>query len=475
MFQEFPEPPRAQQFSELLKMRLGEARKAGGTRETVTVDVHGEPVHVEVISLLSADLYFNPATRRIRAQRSHDPEREAILDEAPWSAEGQQYLHDLLQADPAKPAQRDPDFDKLKEDLHQFGQNEPGLITRHGILVNGNTRAAALRELDKSSPIRVGVLPESFTWKDVHAVELALQLRKDHRRGYSYINHLLALEEQAALGRSPEAIAKDFRIKTRTYEQDRWILRVVQEQIERSKTDGSSLRLVHFEDMKEKFKELHRDYMSLAASDPEGAEILKETRLSGILLGFAKTDVRYIESEFQDQYLSKTLSLPTTSGADSEPDDVQIPGLGMSVPKESARVARARQLHQEILLLKTRHESPKVSQEVKAASGVRLEEVREAFNGALDRAGRDIRLRRRKQLAPERLREACVAIDQTVDEYVKARGSMSLDEVAFDDAVQQLRVSLRGLARQAGRSPSAAQGSGVAWLLEAVGVEGSDQ
>ncbi|NED80044.1 hypothetical protein G3I76_08015, partial [Streptomyces sp. SID11233] len=80
---------------------------------------------------------------------------------------------ELLRALPSDPGKPDPAFETLKKDLEEFGQNDPGLVTHHGVLVNGNTRAAALRAI-RATSIRVGVLPASFTSRDVSAVELAL-------------------------------------------------------------------------------------------------------------------------------------------------------------------------------------------------------------------------------------------------------------------------------------------------------------
>lgn len=233
MMRELPAPPRADELSELIKKKVAEAQTAGGTRETVTVDWNEQKAHVDVIDLPLSKLYFNPSTHRIRAQRSHDAAKDAELDQNPWSAESQDYLRFLLQASPTDTNLRDVEFDALKDSLEEFGQNDPGLVTHQGIVVNGNTRAAALQLLGVQS-MRVGVLPESFTWADINAVELSLQLRRDHRRDYSYINRIIAMEEQAALGRTPEQIAKEFRIQVRTYHQERWILATIRELIKRS-------------------------------------------------------------------------------------------------------------------------------------------------------------------------------------------------------------------------------------------------
>ena len=70
---------------------------------------------------------------------------------------------------------------------------------------------------------------------------------------------------------------------------------------------GKALPLITFEDHTEKLRELHRKYAKETASNPDKAELMLESRLSAIALGFSKTDVRLIESDFQDRYLAKAL------------------------------------------------------------------------------------------------------------------------------------------------------------------------
>ncbi|MGW2419236.1 hypothetical protein ACWC0C_08230 [Streptomyces sp. NPDC001709] len=476
MMREFPPPPRAEQFSELIKKRLEEVRAAGGTRETVTVDWNGQQIHVDVIDLPLNDLYLNPGTHRIRAQRTHKPDQDRNLDEDPFGEAGQEYLRSLLQAKPSDPELRDPDFDKLKEDLEKFGQNDPGLVTHHGVLVNGNTRAVALRELRKLS-MRVGVLPASFTQADIDAVELALQLRQDQRRDYSYINRLIAMEEQAALGRTPEQIAKEFRIRTATYHQERWILSTIKELNDRSASGGGvALRLVDWEGAQERLKELQRLYTKLENLDRDQAEIIKERRLAAILLNFSKTDVRLIDETFlKEGYLEKALPMELAdSGTAAQPESVSIPGLGLEVPAASSAVSAARALNDRILraAATVRNTAAGLPDTEKASAQALIDQARDAFDRAIETAGRDGRLRKRKQLAPARLADACANIDQCVLELVQARTSNSLDEEAFDEAVLKLRGSLRKLAQQAGRGfPN--PGDGVSWLLAAATAEGT--
>jgi hypothetical protein len=472
MFKEFPPPPRAAEFSELIKKRLAEAQSSGGTRETVTVDWNGKALHVEVVELPLSGLYYNPGTHRIRAQRTHDAERDEGLTKDPWTAESQDYLGFLLQAEPANPNRRDPDFEKLKDDLKEFGQNEPGLVTHQGVLVNGNTRAAALREIGQQT-MRVGVLPESFTWADVTAVELALQLRTDRRREYSYINRLLAMEEQASLGLSPEAIARAFRIKVATYHQERWILATIRELIERSRGAGTALRLIDFEDDQEKLKELHRLYQKLQGTDRDLAETIKELRLAAILMGFSKTDVRLIDEEFvKRDYLPGHL---TEGSAPAAPATVSVPGLGeVTVPAVSSAAAAARALNDKILRSKAvrQQSEPGFPEADQRDAQAVFDETRKGFEEALDIAGRNARIRKRKQMAPHRLLDACTVIEQCTVDLVQARATRSLDEEEFDEAVLRLRETLRKLAQQAGRGLPA-PGDGVSWLIEATAPEGA--
>ncbi|MDH6226811.1 hypothetical protein [Streptomyces sp. MJP52] len=474
MLREFPPPPRAAEFSALIKKRLEEVKASGSTRETVTVDWNGQQVHVEVIDLPLSGLYFNPGTHRIRAQRSHRPDKDRLLDEDPWSTESQEYLRYLLQARPTNPDVRDVDFDKLKEDLHKFGQNDPGLVTHDGVLVNGNTRAVALAELGVQS-MRVGVLPESFTWRDIYAIELSLQLRQDQRRDYTYVNRLIAMEEQAALGKTPEQIAKEFRIRPATYHQGRWILTTIKELNTRSRTaGGAELRLVDWEAAQESLKELQRLYSKLETMDRDQAETLKEWRLAAILLDFSKTDIRHIDEDFlKEDYLGRTLPPSLADGSSTQvTSGITVPGLGLAVPSASSGVAAAKALNDKILQAVAigKAEDAPETERVKAMQV--YEEAKDAFNDAIDQAGRDGRLRKRKQQAPARLADACASIDQCVMDIVQARTSQSFDEEAFDEAVLKLKESIRKLAQQAGRGiPN--PGDGVSWLLAAAVAEGT--
>ncbi|MEV7613461.1 transcriptional regulator [Streptomyces sp. NPDC089799] len=462
----FDLPPNAVEKAEFVARRLKETAEGDGVRETVTVDWNGRALHVGVIDMPLRDLYYNPATHRIRAQQGHDPDLARGLEEDPWKPESQEYLNRLLVGRPANPDEVDPDFEALLESLRSVDQQEPGLITHEGILVNGNTRAAALRKLKRPS-IRVGVLPPSFTWEDINAVELALQLRPDKRRDYSYINRLIAMEEQELIGRDAADIARAFHVQLKTFRQERWILGVIRDMIDRSATpEGAQLALSDFEGHQENLKELHRTYLKAEASSQERAEQLKENRIVAILLDFAKTKTRLINEDFQSVYMEGNLPELMSSEVGESPAAVAIPGLGVSVPAASDPVRQARAATDRVLRARATEEARHLSAEVREAAQQEVVDVRRGMRRALDEAERDDRLKRVRQTTAERLDDARAAIDQSVVDLVQALGKDSLDEDSFDSALLGLKVSLTKLARQASRGVRR-RGQGMTWLINA--------
>nr|WP_308113858.1 transcriptional regulator [Kineosporia corallincola] len=463
MTTDFGTPPNAGQIRSLVDERLKEATSTTGASETIKIEFRTQPIIVQVIDMPVPLLYYNPGTHRIRAQRSHNADKDALLTQDPWAPESQEYLHSLLNTLPSDPTRRDPKFDELLPNLKEYGQIEAGLITRDGILVNGNTRRAALKELGKPS-IRVGVLPASTTWEDIHAVELALQLRPDHRRDYSYINHLLAVDEQLTFGRQLPEIARTFHTTTKVLERDVWILNCLRDLIRRSKTEDFSMRLMDFEEGKEKLFELYRSVKNEGNKDK--ADLLKESRLAAITFEFAKTDVRYISDDFQSRYLEKRLPDEIKQEAPAPAVKV-IPGLNRVAPSATPQLSAARALTDRILQLTAievaadRLTPSKVAEVTEAK-----QKLRDAFDDAIDVAGRDARMRKKRQAAPDRIVEATKHLDQCITDLVMSRGNNSLDEEAFDDALIELRSVLRRVGVEANKSISI-PGDGLTWLRQA--------
>ncbi|MER6627177.1 ParB/RepB/Spo0J family partition protein [Streptomyces sp. NPDC000987] len=464
---DFGVPPIADENRALVEQRLQDARAGDAVPETLRVEFRDRPIHVEVIDMPVDRLYYNPATHRVSAQRSHDPVQEEALTKDHWSDAGQSYLHHLLTAMPSDPHQRDPDFDKLKESLREHRQNEPGLISREGVLVNGNTRRAALKELGVQS-IRVGVLPASCTWDDIRSVELSLQLRPDRRREYSYINQLIAIEEQIGQGQPLAAIARLFHTSTPALERDTWVLGQLRDLVKRSERGRNKLRLMDFEDAKESFAELYRTYIKEKAKNREKADTLLEYRLAAIVLDFAKTDVRKIRTDFREKFLARRLPEGFHTVAPEPPKVVSIPGLNRSVPAPSSGTAEARALTDVLLRAKATQKSTNtatVEELTKAHSSVSV--LRDAFEESIQAVHKADREQKKRLAAPDRVNAAVDELQQCVTDLVLARGNNSLDEGSFDDALVALRKALTQMSAEASKSIQL-PGEGLSWLREAV-------
>jgi ParB-like chromosome segregation protein Spo0J len=467
---DFSVPPTAEKNRALVEQRLQDARTGDGVPETLRVEFRGRPIHVEVIDMPVDQLYYNPATHRVSAQRDYDPVKEQELKKDVWSDAGQRYLHHLLMAKPSDPHQRDPDFDKLMDSLREHRQNEPGLISREGVLVNGNTRRAALKELGVEI-IRVGVLPASCTSDDIRSVELSLQLRPDRRREYSYINRLMAVEEQIKLGFPLAAICKLFHTTTPALERDTWVLGQLRDLEKRSEHGRNKLRLMDFEDAQERFAELYRIYVKEKAKNKEKADTLLEYRLAAIVLDIAKTDIRAIQTDFREKFLEHRLPEGSRTVAPESPKAVAIPGLNRSVPAPSSETAQARALTDTFLRAKATEKSAATAtpEEITDANQS-MKPLKKVFGEAVQAAVDASRKQKKRLAAPDRITAAVDDLQQCVTDLVLARGNNSLDEGAFDDALITLRQALTKVSAEASKSIQL-PGEGLSWLRETVAGE----
>lgn len=440
-------PGDATRIESLVDDRLRAVLADSGSRETVTVEWRDAMIHLPVISMPVDVLYYNPATHRIRAQRSIDPERDVVLDNDPFGDAAQGYLHQLLKGDPSDPSTTDPAFELLKSDLQEHGQAEPGIITRWGELINGNTRRAALSELQIKN-IRVGVLPSDAGAEDIRAVELALQLRRDHKRDYSFMNELLAIDERIRAGRPAAEIMYEFRIRQQKFDRSRWILGLVREAIERSRVtnergEGLSLKLVDFEAHQGKLEELYRAYSALKLKDPDKADALREQRLLALILDKSKTDLRYVDAEFADTYAESLLA--GTHGTSSA---VTIPGLGVTVPGASAKVDRLRSVTTRVLQARVVEAAgPAAGGSAHSDAIDLLGKTRQAVESGLRKAGKDGRVLKKKLEPVDRLGEATEALEMAARAIADARATGNYDPASLEDTLVSVRSSLIALAR----------------------------
>jgi hypothetical protein len=103
--------------------------------------------------------------------------------------------------------------------LREGRQTEPLLITAAGIVVNGNRRLAAMRELYATneadyrgfSHVNCKVLPATVTDKDIKEIEIRLQMQPETKLPYTWVNEALTIKDLMLSRFSREEIARDMR------------------------------------------------------------------------------------------------------------------------------------------------------------------------------------------------------------------------------------------------------------------------
>lgn len=454
------EPANAKVVEELVEERIRSAGDQRGLQESLQVAWRDSVLLLPVITMPIDQLLFNPETHRIKAQRDYNAEGDAAISSAPWGKAAQDYLGMLLAALPSDPGKTDPAFEKLEEDLRDYGQKEPGIITPSGILINGNSRCAALRRTGTKN-MRVAVLPKDWSWDDITIVELDLQMRRDYKRDYSYVNFLIAVEESVqAVG--PDDACHAFHLQKPTLERHLWILGTLRSLIERSKVGEASLTLRDFEEDQGKLEELQRAYFAAQKTDPAAAERLKDGRLLALLLDKSKTDLRFVGDDFDDQYLGKQLTEP--SSQPSQKASVQIPGLGLSIPDELPRESRVSKLITEVAQTRVQIRiAPSLEEE--SALKAQLSGLNTAVDEAIDAAGRVERLKKRKAAAVDRLNAASDSLDSCIQELAVSKSKNALDEAALNEALIVFSETLDRFARATLRIVKS-EGDGFTWLSE---------
>jgi hypothetical protein len=276
-----------------------------------------EPRHCQVIKIHVDEVVLNPRSHRVRAQLEDDPEWAEHKDD-PFSETAQAVIQRQVRAARSREA-----FAALKESLANEGQTDPGVITSKGVLINANTRAVALRELDDPNKryIRVAVLPETMQEDELALLELRLQMQKELKVEYSLTNELLFIEELSVERSMPPAqIAKELRIgetakKGETEVSLRLKLLDLLRTMQQLPKDG--LRLTDFDSLGyEQLRDLHRAYSAVVDNDPVRATGILEAFLLSVSVGVTPVhQLRRIDPDFIPEYMLPQLEEDEMIGA----------------------------------------------------------------------------------------------------------------------------------------------------------------
>ena len=280
-------------LTEIIISREHETLNTGNPSRSIRLKLNGEDKNLTVISLPSNLVLLNPRNHRITAQTEGGKLLDAYGD--PYSEDSQKVIKKIL-------SQTD-EFSKLKQELKDLGQREPGLITRDGLLINGNTRCAALIELSEegvpsAENIDVALLPEGTTPPDVLSIELDLQMVKLTHQDYTFTNRLLFMRNALNKGYSEKKLAQKMNWIRRgevKVQKNMRLLSYITEVRKMSNPFVSwkifDMKETHLNDLDDKMQAM------MSEGDTAGAEALKYTRFLAIFLGLNKDQVREIDHE----------------------------------------------------------------------------------------------------------------------------------------------------------------------------------
>jgi hypothetical protein len=274
--------------------------------EVIRITGFGDPMNCPVISIGAHELLLNHRSHRIRAQLQDDSQWDELKTD-PQSEGAQDIIAFHIRED-----RGEEQFAALQQSLTRDGQTHPGIITHDGIIINGNTRAVAIREFPDPSRqyIRVAVLPETIKPQELNLLELRLQMQKELKREYSFTNELLFIEElKEVFGLPPEQIATDMRIHLDNPKKGaaevELRLRMLDLIRKMQQIPVQRLPLRFFDALAyEQMKQTLREYDSRMKDDPAAAErYLESILLSGMLGVTSVHQLRRVDGTFVADYL----------------------------------------------------------------------------------------------------------------------------------------------------------------------------
>lgn len=182
----------------------------GATRDTYRAPLRGSTI-LEVIEIPLDIPILNADSFRIAPRLADHPKADLVATD-PESPAAQQVVAELVR-------QSHRQVDDLKQSLLDEGQDQPGIISRSGKLINANTRCVLLRELARegrtsATTLRVAVLPADVTNSEELALESVLQKQREYKDDYNLVSELMMIEKlYSSAGMSDQQIAASLRTK----------------------------------------------------------------------------------------------------------------------------------------------------------------------------------------------------------------------------------------------------------------------
>lgn len=339
-------------------------------------------------------------------------------------------------------------FTEIKEDLNTRGQQEPAVITADGVLINGNRRAAALRSLymedDRQAAhyIRCLVLPSDATHTELVDLETELQIARDFKQEYGWINEALLIEELF------DRENKDFaRVASRMH-RDVTDVRSLYEKLQQVHqlvdiSDGALLH-IDFNPNESAFDELSKHIKN---KQPAEAEAVRSVYFLGTLAGVNYRTLRHlrrpdaaglVRKELEgDPALKRLFALADETSLATSAGDVLDEVLG-----DDSQAGPLTPL----LTLLAREKTSDNALMLGDGSAVEVEDVlnsvQSAISAAADEAEEDARDQTAQTTPIVRVEKAIAELERALAALPRARTFSGFDETAVETGISRLRSLL---------------------------------
>lgn len=380
---------------------------------------------------------LNHRTKAEQLRAIHLANQKDLFTADPLGVDAQKAQYEILRTQAG--------FDDLKNDLRERRQQEPAVISAEGVLINGNRRVAALRSLYhddhvlEARYVQCLLLPDDATADELVDLEAELQVARDFKEDYSWVNEAMLIEElYEREGRNFAHVARKMHrdevgVKS-LYEK----LQQLHQLVELSK--GARLH-IDFAENESAFDELSKHVKNKSKAEQDS---VRSAYFLGTLAGVNYRTLRHLrrsdaaELVYREMRSNKALkpfldAIATRISAADKPDDPLDDLLGKS--------SGSNELMGILAYLATKN--PEDSVTLSGGGSAQVQDIHNTIQSAMTAAAAEAEEEARDQThvtAPiSRLEEAIVKVQRASETLPKARALADWKEAEFQAKVDRLR------------------------------------
>ncbi|ETK34540.1 hypothetical protein [Microbispora sp. ATCC PTA-5024] len=382
---------------------------------------------------------LNHRTKAEQLREIHRTGREDLFKTDPLGPEAQQAQYDILRGQEG--------FEALKADLEERGQQEPAILTAEGVLINGNRRCAAMRSLYEEDHnlrfqyVKCLVLPKDATVEELIYLEAELQVARDFKQDYSWVNEAMLIEDLFnRADKDWKQVAARMHRKVSDVRDLYDKLQQVHQLVELSQ--GARLH-VDFTENESAFDELARHIKNKPAQE---AAAVKAVYFLGTLAGTEYRNLRHLRradaAELvrriieDDPALKPVLDITEASAPGEAEDDLLDDVLGESEPQSP--------LHNLLSFVATKR--PEANVTLSSGDKVAVQDLLTSLKSAITAAAEEAAEEQRDQSAVSaplvRAGRAIEELKRVLSTLPKARAFDEWDEASLLEKVSQMEKLL---------------------------------